>query len=107
MEERICACQLQQRREKGTDPDKMDQLAEMLHINKYHLAHTFREEFHTSPISYLISRRIEESRFLLRETDHPLSLIAQMLGFSSLSYFSQCFRRVEGVSPIEYRRKNR
>ena len=79
----------------------LDQLAEMLHINKYHLSHTFREEFHTSPISYLISRRIEESRFLLRETDHPLSLIAQMLGFSSLSYFSQCFRRVEGVSPIE------
>ena len=85
----------------------LDQLAEMLHINKYHLAHTFREEFHTSPISYLISRRIEESRFLLRETDHPLSLIAQMLGFSSPSYFSQCFRRVEGISPIEYRRQHR
>ena len=60
-----------------------------------------------SPINYLISRRIEESRFLLRETDHTLSLIAQILGFSSLSYFSQCFRRVEGVSPLEYRRRHR
>ena len=85
----------------------LDQLAEMLHINKYHLSHTFREEFHTSPISYLISRRVAESRFLLRETDHPLTLIAQMLGFSSLSYFSQCFRRVEGISPMEYRKRNR
>lgn len=85
----------------------LDQLAQLAHVNKYYLAHKFRSEFGTSPISYLISRRIEESRFLLRETDHTLSLIAQMLGFSSLSYFSQCFRRVEGIGPMEYRRRNR
>lgn len=83
---------------------KLDQLAQLVHVNKYYLAHTFRREFGVSPINYLISRRVEESRFLLRETDHHLSLIAQMLGFSSPSYFSQCFRRVEGVSPMEYRR---
>lgn len=82
----------------------LDQLAEMAHISKYYLAHTFREAFHTSPISYLISRRIQESRFLLRETDLSLSQIAQILGFSSLSYFSQSFRRLEGISPIEYRK---
>jgi len=85
----------------------LDQLAQLAHVNKYYLAHAFRREFGTSPISYLISRRVEESRFLLRETDHNLALIAQMLGFSSPSYFSQCFRRVEGVSPIEYRRRHR
>lgn len=85
----------------------LEQLAQLAHLNKYYLAHTFRREFGTSPINYLISRRIEESRFLLRETDHTLSLIAQMLGFSSLSYFSQCFRRVEGINPMEYRRQNR
>ena len=85
----------------------LDQLAEMLHINKYHLSHTFRREFGTSPINYLISRRVAESRFLLRETDHTLSLISRMLGFSSLSYFSQCFRRMEGISPMEYRKQNR
>lgn len=85
----------------------LEQLAQLAHLNKFYLAHAFRREFGTSPISYLISRRIEESRFLLRETDHTLSLIAQILGFSSLSYFSQCFRRVEGISPMEYRRRNR
>lgn len=85
----------------------LDQLAQLAHLNKYYLAHAFRREFGVSPINYLISRRIEESRFLLRETDHTMSLIAQILGFSSLSYFSQCFRRVEGVSPMEYRRRQR
>ena len=86
------------------DRSNLDQLARLAHVNKYYLAHAFRREFNTSPINYLISRRVEESRFLLRETDHSLSLIAQMLGFSSPSYFSQCFRRVEGISPTEYRR---
>ena len=85
----------------------LDQLAQMAHLSKYYLVHAFRREFGASPISYLIGRRIEESRFLLRETDHTLSLIAQILGFSSLSYFSQCFRRVEGVSPMEYRKAHR
>ena len=85
----------------------LDQLAQLAHLNKNYLAHAFRREFGVSPINYLISRRIEESRFLLRETDHTLSLIAQILGFSSASYFSQCFRRVEGISPMEYRRQQR
>lgn len=85
----------------------LDHLAELAHLNKYYLSHSFRREFGTSPISYLISRRLDESRFLLRETDYSLSLIAEILGFSSLSYFSQCFRREEGVSPTEYRRQNR
>ncbi len=85
----------------------LDQLAALVHVNKYHLAHAFRREFGTSPISYLINRRIQESRFLLSETDHSLSQIAQILGFSSQSYFSQSFRRLEGVSPMEYRKQNR
>lgn len=85
----------------------LDQLASMVHINKYYLSHAFQKEYHTSPINYLIERRIEESRFLLSETDHSLSQIAQILGFSSLSYFSQCFRKAEGVSPMEYRKRVR
>lgn len=85
----------------------LDQLSGLAHMNKYYLVHTFKKEFGTSPINYLISRRIEESRFLLRETNHNLSMIAQILGFSSLSYFSQCFRRAEGVSPAKYRQQNR
>ena len=85
----------------------LDQLAGMVHMSKYYLSHSFRKEFQTSPISYLISRRIQESRFLLRETDLRLSQIAQILGFSSLSYFSQSFRRLENMSPLEYRRQQR
>ena len=81
----------------------LEQLAEEGHMNKYYLSHTFKKEYGVSPINYMISRRIEESKYLLAETDLSMSQIAQLLGFSSLSYFSQVFRKTQGLSPMEYR----
>ena len=85
----------------------LDRLAEVAHVNKYYLVHTFSREFGISPINYLISRRIAESKHLLGETDHSLSQIAHMLGFSSPSYFSQSFRKLEGISPMEHRKQSK
>jgi len=85
----------------------LDQLAELAHLNKYYMVHSFSKEYGISPINYLISCRIKESRYLLTDTDHSLSQISHMLGFSSPSYFSQSFRRLEGVSPMEFRKSSR
>ena len=82
----------------------LDLLAKTTHINKYYLSHSFSKEYGVSPINYLILRRIEESKRLLTSTDHSLSQISHLLGFSSPSYFSQSFRRIVGVSPMEYRK---
>lgn len=81
----------------------LEQLADEGHMNKFYLSHAFKKEYGISPINYMISKRIEESKYLLAETDLSMSQIAQLLGFSSLSYFSQVFRRTQGVSPKEYR----
>lgn len=85
----------------------LDMLSELVHVNKYYMVHSFTKEYGISPINYLISRRIEESKYLLSDTDHSLSQISHMLGFSSPSYFSQSFRRLEGISPMEFRRSSR
>lgn len=82
----------------------LSQLSDLVHINKYYLVHTFSQEYGISPISYLISRRLQESKYLLSRTNHSLSQISHMLGFSSPSYFSQSFRRAEKMSPLEYRK---
>ena len=85
------------------EPLTLEQLAEEAHMNKYYLSHAFKREYGVSPISYMISRRIEESKYLLAGTDLSMSQIAQLLGFSSLSYFSQVFRRTQSVTPMEFR----
>lgn len=89
------------------EPLTLEHLSGQAHMNKYYLSHTFKREYGVSPIRYMISRRLEESKYLLKETDLSLSQIAQMLGFSSLSYFSQVFRRTQGQSPLEYRNSQR
>lgn len=85
------------------EPLNLDQLADEAHMNKYHLSHTFKREYGISPINYMINKRLDESKYLLAETDLSMSQIAQLLGFSSLSYFSQVFRRTQSVTPMEYR----
>ena len=53
-----------------------------------------------------VARRLQEGKRLLIETDLSLSQISTILGFSSASYFSQSFRKAEGISPVEYRKAN-
>ena len=85
----------------------LDQLAEEGRMNKYYLSHTFKREYGVSPINYMISKRIDESKYLLAETDLSMSQIAQLLGFSSLSYFSQVFRKSQAITPMEYRQSTK
>lgn len=85
------------------EPLSLDQLAEEAHMNKYYLSHAFKREYGVSPINYMIGKRLDESKYLLSETDLSMSQIAQLLGFSSLSYFSQVFRRTQSVTPMEFR----
>lgn len=85
----------------------LGQLAEKAHMDKYYLAHTFKQEYGVSPINYLITRKIVESKYLLAETNLSLAQISQMLGFSSPSYFSQAFRKTQGISPMDYRKNAR
>ena len=89
------------------EPLTLEQLSEEAHINKYYLSHAFKREYGVSPINYMISRRIDESKYLLAETDLSMSQIAQLLGFSSLSYFSQVFRKIHGSSPMEFRQSSK
>ena len=89
------------------EPLTLEQLAEEAHMNKYYLSHAFKREYGVSPINYMISKRLEESKYLLAETDLSMSQIAQLLGFSSLSYFSQVFHRTQDISPKEYRQNQK
>ena len=85
----------------------LDKLAEIAHVNKYYLSHSFKNEYKVSPIDYLMKRRITEAKALLTSTDFSLTQIPEQIGFGSLAYFSKCFRKIEGTRPNEYRKSAR
>lgn len=85
----------------------LDVLAQISHVSKYYLVHAFTKEYGTSPMNYLINKRLEEAKQLLKNDDYSLSLISRMLGFSSPSYFSQIFKKNEKMTPNEYRKVSR
>lgn len=83
----------------------VDTRASVAFLSRSYLIHIFTKEYGEPPISYLVKRRIEESRYLLAKTDYSILEIGLMVGFTSGSYFSQSFRRLEGISPKEFRRR--
>lgn len=62
----------------------------------------FRRRFETTPMAYYEQLRMSEARRRLREGGKSISAVADEMGFSSPSYFSARFRRVNGMSPREF-----
>ncbi len=85
----------------------IDDLAKLSNLNKYYLIHAFNKYFGCSPINYLCRTRIRVAKELLTNSDLSISNISQSAGFSSQSYFSQCFIKDCGISPRDYRRLSR
>ena len=54
---------------------------------------------------FLTRCRIEEAKRLLRTTDQSVSDIAVESGFESFSYFSTVFKKVVGMTPVQYRKE--
>lgn len=87
-----------------TEDITLDILADLAHVNKYYLSHSFKKYLGTSPINYLIDRRIKESKYYLQTTNYSILHISSIIGFSSLSYFSQAFKKNMEMSPNAYRK---
>ncbi len=79
-------------------------LSDLTYMNKYYLVHAFKNYKGTSPINYLIDKRIAEAKHLLATTNYPVAKIASLSGFSSQSYFSQIFRKETDMTPNQYRK---
>jgi AraC-like DNA-binding protein len=74
-------------------------------LSRYHFLRLFRDTFETTPHQYLIQRRIEKAKELLRAPTPSVTDVCFEVGFQSLGSFSSLFRRCVGHAPISYRRR--
>ncbi len=64
----------------------------------------FEKHIGTTPNAYLIQYRLHQSTWFLKDTDMPITQIADAVGFSGSSYYAEAFRKHYGKSPTEYRK---
>jgi transcriptional regulator GlxA family with amidase domain len=85
----------------------VSRLAEVSGVSEAHFARSFAQAFGVPPHRYLLTRRIERAKALLRDTDRPIIDIAFETGWNSLGTFGRVFRDVTGQSPTEIRARER
>ena len=82
-------------------------LADKVGYSENYLGRKFKAEMHMPINAYLRKARVEKAKMLLLFTNESIQDIADELHFCSQSYFAEAFRKETGLSPLEYRDKNK
>ncbi|KAB8332169.1 helix-turn-helix domain-containing protein [Scytonema tolypothrichoides VB-61278] len=78
-------------------------LAALVPMSQFHFARAFKMQVGEPPHRYILQRRIERAKVLLKVTRFSSAEIAYQVGFSNPSHFSAQFRKLLGVTPKQFR----
>ena len=81
----------------------LDELSQVLHMDKSYLVNLFKRFYGETPISYHQKLRIKKARSMLMYTNLSITQIAEATGFSSIHDFDRVFRKVNNATPSTYR----
>ncbi len=82
----------------------LDILAERFYINKFYLTRLFKNQFGLSVNNYLLQVRITHAKQLLRFSSLSIEEISRECGLNDANYFSRIFKKVEQMTPGDFRR---
>ncbi len=76
----------------------IEQIAKAINLSPFYFARSFKKEFGISPHCFILNKRLERAKILLRG-DLPIVQIAQMCGFSDQSHLTRVFKQYLGFTP--------
>lgn len=85
----------------------LEETAHQINISASYLSKLFSNHLNTSYSAFLLNEKLSYAGRLLMNTKLSMTEIALEAGFSSNSYFSDCFRRRTGISPLQFRKNNK
>ncbi len=85
----------------------VSRLASVSGVSEAHFSRSFKDAFGLPPHRYLLTRRIERAKALLRDSDEAIIDIALSTGWNSLGTFGRVFRDITGESPSELREREK
>ncbi len=83
----------------------MQTLSAQVDYDDYYLAQKFKKEIGMTVSQYVRQKRVERAKLLLRSSNQSIAAIADSLGFCNSSHFSDAFRSLTGMPPVEFREK--
>ena len=83
----------------------LQEVADAVGLNFAYLSYLFKQEMGIGFSGFLLELRVEYAKNLLKNTSYKIKDVAVESGFNDYHYFSKAFKRLNGVSPAEYRRK--
>lgn len=87
------------------DPQRhtIHSLAQRYGCSDYYFSRIFKKETGYTVQAYILKKKMEQAKQLLYTEDCSIAEISEILGIESPSYFSSCFRKATGVTPLQYR----
>ena len=79
-------------------------IAEAMHLNPDYLSYCFHKEFNTTLTAYINSKRMDQAKYLLKNTSLSIAEIAEQVGIPNVSYFYRQFKKETGKTPQQYRK---
>jgi len=84
---------------------KLEEIATETGLSASHYSRLFQNRTGHSPIDYFIQLKIQRACRLLDNSGLMIADVAREMGFDDQFYFSRVFRKVMGMSPVEYRKR--
>lgn len=81
----------------------LDDLAAIAGMSTFHFARSFKAATGEAPHRFVMRRRVERAKILLKTTALPIAEIAWRVGWENVSHFSQAFKSVTGMTPGTFR----
>ncbi len=85
----------------------IDIIAKKHNMSPVYLGRVFKQNTLKSVAEYINEVRIDKAKSLLESTDSTVNDIAQTIGFSNTNYFYTLFKKLNGITPAEYRELNK
>ena len=91
-------------REHFSDADlNRTKIADAMHLNPDYLSYSFHKEFGSTLTAYITSVRMDQAKYLLKNTTLPVHHVAEQVGIPNISYFYKQFKKASGTTPQLYR----
>jgi AraC family transcriptional regulator len=85
---------------------EIDDLARVVALSRSHFSRAFKHCVGMSPMEYVVARRVERAKVMIRGTSESLAEVALACGFADQAHLNRRFRDIVGISPGRWRRSN-